>query len=50
MYCNREKKIHNHPSMQQQYSMEKIMGKQPNNFIYKFLQTKNKLTWNNLLQ
>jgi hypothetical protein len=36
--------------MQQQYSKAKSMGMQSNNFIYKFLQTTNKLTWNNLLQ
>jgi ERCC4-type nuclease len=36
--------------MQQEYSKAKSMGKQSNNFIYKFLQTSNKLTWNNLLQ
>jgi hypothetical protein len=36
--------------MQQQYSKAKSMGKQSNNFIYKFLQTTNKLTWKNLIQ
>jgi hypothetical protein len=36
--------------MQQQYSKAKRMGKQSNNFTYKFLQTTNMLTWKNLLQ
>jgi hypothetical protein len=42
--------MNHHPSMQQQYSKAKSMRKQSNNFIYKLLQTSNKLTWNNLLQ
>jgi hypothetical protein len=44
--CNREHKIHIHPSMQQQYSKAKSMGKQSNNFINKFLQISNKMTSN----
>jgi hypothetical protein len=47
--CNREQKIHNHPSMQQQYSKTKSMGKQSNSFIYKFLQS-NKMISNKLLR
>jgi hypothetical protein len=39
--CNREQKTHNHRSMQQQYSVAKSMGKQSNNFIYKFIQSSN---------
>jgi hypothetical protein len=48
--CNKEQKIHNHPSIQQQYSKPLSMGKQSNNFIYKFLQTSNEMTSNKLLR